>query len=39
LDKLAFLTKPEIKLERKLEHCSFQKIRSELPSFRSSSSN
>jgi len=27
LDKLAFLAKPEIRLELKLEHWSFQRIR------------
>jgi len=41
LDKLAFLAKPEIILELKLEHWSLLRIRLELelPWFRSSSSN
>jgi len=35
LDKSAFLAKPEIRLELKLEHWSFQRIRLELPAFHS----
>jgi len=41
LDKLAFFAKSKIRLELKLEHCSFQstRLKLELPSIRSNSSN